>query len=53
MTLAAMPQEARPTRLPGASHSNGPANNDSAFPVLRRVRAPASLAPISINSTKW
>lgn len=35
MTLAAMPQEARPARLAGASHGNGPANNDSAFPVSR------------------
>jgi len=35
MTLAAMTQEARPARLPGALPSNGPANNDSAFPVAQ------------------
>jgi hypothetical protein len=35
MTLAAMTQEARPAHLPGALHGNGPANNDSAFPVAQ------------------
>ncbi len=35
MTLAAMTQEARPARFPGASHSDGPANNDSAYPVAQ------------------
>ncbi|HEX3496032.1 MAG TPA: hypothetical protein VHT02_02485 [Methylocella sp.] len=32
MTLAARTLEARPAHPPGASHSNGPANNDSAYP---------------------
>src|ERR1700736_6554009 len=35
MALAAMTQEARPARLLGTLHSNGPANNDSAFPVAQ------------------
>jgi hypothetical protein len=35
MTLAAMTQDARPARLPDALPSNGPANNDSAFPVAQ------------------
>ena len=35
MTLAAMTEEARPARLPVALHGNGPANNDSAFPVAQ------------------
>jgi len=35
MTLAAMTQEARPARLAGAVHGNGPANNDSTFPVAQ------------------
>jgi hypothetical protein len=30
-----MTQEARPARLPDALPSNGPANNDSAFPVAQ------------------
>jgi hypothetical protein len=35
MTPAATTQEARPARLPGALPSNGPANNDPAFPVAQ------------------
>ena len=35
MTLAAMTQEARPARHPGALRGNGPANNDSAGPVAQ------------------
>ena len=35
MTLAAITQEARPARLPDALPSNGPVNNDSAFPVAQ------------------
>jgi hypothetical protein len=35
MTLAAMTQEGRPARHPGALPSNGPANNDSALPVAQ------------------
>ena len=35
MTLAAMTQKARPARLLSALHSNGPANNNSAFPVAQ------------------
>jgi hypothetical protein len=35
MTLPAVTQGAGPTRLPGALHSTGQANNDSAFPVAQ------------------
>jgi hypothetical protein len=35
MTLAAMTQEARPACLTDALPSNGPVNNDSAFPVAQ------------------
>jgi hypothetical protein len=35
MTPAAMTLEARPAHPPGASHNNGPANNDSAYPVAQ------------------
>ena len=35
MTLTAMTQEARAGCLPGALRSNGPANNDLAFPAAQ------------------
>ena len=48
MTLAAMTPEARPARLPGTLHSNGPANNESAFP-LAQAGPGSSLAGTYLN----
>jgi hypothetical protein len=35
MTLTEMTQEARPARLSGALHGNGPVNHDSAYPAAQ------------------
>ncbi len=48
MTLAAMTQEARPARLPDASHSHGPGNKDLAFPLAQAVPG-SSLAGAYLN----
>ncbi len=47
MTLAARTQDAG--RLPGALHSNGPANKDSAFPVAQGGGPGSSLAGAYLN----
>ena len=48
MTPAAMTLEARPAHPPGASHNNGPANNDSAYP-LAQAGPGSSLAGAYLN----
>ncbi|MGH6796149.1 MAG: hypothetical protein ACREDD_05675 [Methylocella sp.] len=48
MTLAAMTPDAHPARYTGALHGNGPANDDSAFPVAQTGPG-SSLAAAYLN----